>query len=419
MNYLSLQRPRTLRKALSVLAITALVAGGISSLALTSQVNAQTVLTSEVAVVPDTGRANAGRIIDVYFTGASTTASLSLDGSCTVNGVEVGSTWQHLSQELYKAIYIVGSSDPERAAGTLPIDCHITDGTDSQQITAFTVANSLAIDTNDDGVIGGSATTTPSFISEVGAIPNTGTIQTGGSLQVYLQAPQTMNDVEVDGSCKVNGVEVGGSLENLTDGLYRLTYHVGSSDSDRAAGMIPLSCMLKNSGGGTTTVGAFTDSNMVAISASGTTTPPGGNGSQTGGQIGGDVGDAQLAVTSVTQVQGTATAGGGYGSGWSWVFHVTVPSNEDHLKLKFADWNHSNGTNHISAGGNMRFSSEQANSTSTISIGAADAYSAALALTGDADANTAGRQVDIKVEMQVPTGTVNGSYTTNYGIKSE
>ena len=39
-------------------------------------------------------------------------------------------------------------------------------------------------------------------------------------------------------------------------------------------------------------------------------------------------------------------------------------------------------------------------------------------LTGDADANTPGRQVDVKVEMQVPSSALNGSYTTAYGIKS-
>jgi hypothetical protein len=86
--------------------------------------------------------------------------------------------------------------------------------------------------------------------------------------------------------------------------------------------------------------------------------------------------------------------------------------------MKFADWTHSNGTNQIGAANNMRISSNQAATTTPISVTAAGTYTNAMTLTGDLDPNTPGRQVEVTVEMQVPSDTLNGSYTTNYGVKS-
>jgi hypothetical protein len=41
-------------------------------------------------------------------------------------------------------------------------------------------------------------------------------------------------------------------------------------------------------------------------------------------------------------------------------------------------------------------------------------YSDWFYLTGDADAGTPGRQVDLSVEVKIPFGTANGSYTSNF-----
>lgn len=70
----------------------------------------------------------------------------------------------------------------------------------------------------------------------------------------------------------------------------------------------------------------------------------------------------------------------------------------------------------------MRVYSEQSsnasNSSSAITITTANVYSTALALTGDLDANTEGRQVRVTVDLKVPAGTAGGAYSTNYGVQS-
>jgi uncharacterized membrane protein len=51
-------------------------------------------------------------------------------------------------------------------------------------------------------------------------------------------------------------------------------------------------------------------------------------------------------------------------------------------------------------------------------ITAADTYSADLHMTGDLDLLTEGMQVEITVEVRVPSGTPNGAYSTSWGIRS-
>lgn len=141
------------------------------------------------------------------------------------------------------------------------------------------------------------------------------------------------------------------------------------------------------------------------------------------GQIGGDVvaGDTQLQVTSIEMIKTDATANGTFSDGWKYVFHITAPSNEQNLAMKFDDWMRTDGNGTIPVGGNMRISSLQAdNSGATILLTDTDTYSTPhLHMVSDLDPTTAGRQVEIMVEVAVPNGTPNGSYTTSYGVTSQ
>ena len=69
----------------------------------------------------------------------------------------------------------------------------------------------------------------------------------------------------------------------------------------------------------------------------------------------------------------------------------------------------------------MRISSAQAdNAGATIDVLAANTYTTPnLHMTMDLDPLTAGIQVDIMTEVRIPVGTANGSYSTNYGVKSQ
>ncbi|MBX4200805.1 hypothetical protein KW786_01620 [Candidatus Parcubacteria bacterium] len=140
----------------------------------------------------------------------------------------------------------------------------------------------------------------------------------------------------------------------------------------------------------------------------------------TTGGIGGDVvqDNGMLHVDSITVVNGSATANGTFASGWKYIFHITDPTNEPNLAMKFADW--MSGANMIPVANNMRISSAQANNGgATILLTAANTYSTPpLVMTTDLDPGMAGRQVDVTVEVSIPTGTPTGSYTTTYGVQS-
>lgn len=387
-----------------------------------------------VTAVPNTGTVGLGHQLEVHFWAPVTSNDITLDGSCTVNGVDVSSTFLNFTDGQYGVTYTVGAGDTPRAAGYVPVNCSFKNASGATTtISAFTDNNTVAIDpAADTGNGGDTGTTTPPggdntggeisgtstspiSIGSVTVDPVSGTLHQGAHVLTYIQETNHLADLSIGGACAVNGVTIH-TLENLNNGLYRLDYTIGLNDTDRMPGTVPIYCALRNASGATTTISAFTDSNQVAIDSA-----DDGIGSSTGGSVGGDVtggADASLAVSAIDPVSTTAVAGGSFDHGWVWIIHATVPSNETQLSLKFSDWTHTNGTFHLATAGNMRISSPQASSTAPIDITAADTYSTPLNLTGDLDPNTPGRQIEVRVEMQVPTGTRNGSYTTSYGIRS-
>jgi hypothetical protein len=136
-------------------------------------------------------------------------------------------------------------------------------------------------------------------------------------------------------------------------------------------------------------------------------------------EIGGDVeGVGVLAVSSVEIVDSTAVADGTFGNGWKYVFNITIPTNETHLAMKFADWAKTGGGGTIAAVNNMRISSPQANNGgATVLITAANTYSSpTLNMISDLDSELDGIQVKVTVETAIPIGSLNGAYTTSYGI---
>ncbi|MBP6888070.1 MAG: hypothetical protein KBC21_00020 [Candidatus Pacebacteria bacterium] len=131
-------------------------------------------------------------------------------------------------------------------------------------------------------------------------------------------------------------------------------------------------------------------------------------------------GNGTLGVSGITTINSTMTADNSYTNGGSWTFFVTVPTTETNLALKFGDW--VSGSNSIATASNMRiYSAQSSNATATTSaltITAANTYSTNLLLTGDLDSLVEGRQVAVTVDLKVPTTTLGGSYSTNYGVRS-
>lgn len=129
---------------------------------------------------------------------------------------------------------------------------------------------------------------------------------------------------------------------------------------------------------------------------------------------------AELAITGIDTVQSFATANGVFEDGWKFTFHITVPTAETTLHMKFDDFSGTGGT--IPAANNIRFYSTQSSNAfdtgSAIVIAGANAYSSDMTLASDLAPGAAGRQIDVTVEVAVPSGTASGSYSTSYGVES-
>lgn len=140
------------------------------------------------------------------------------------------------------------------------------------------------------------------------------------------------------------------------------------------------------------------------------------------GEIGGEVvgEDGALEVTSIEMIDTTATANGSFNDGWEYVFHITVPTSEPNLAMKFSDWLQTGDDGTIPVANNMRISSLQAdNDGATVLLIAENVYSTPdLHMTEDLDLDMDGLQVEVTVEVAVPNGTSNGAYTTSYGVQS-
>jgi len=158
-------------------------------------------------------------------------------------------------------------------------------------------------------------------------------------------------------------------------------------------------------------------SGMVTVVSS--TTPPGNSlrGTVDGSQPGGGI-----IVNSITPTKTNGTSDGTFQNGWSWVFDISAPANETNLMMKFDNWLMEGGGFTMPVSNNMRFYSSQSsnsfNQNSATYITAPGAYSNAMFLTGDLDPGPM-RRVQITVETRIPTGTQSGSYTTNFGIKTQ
>lgn len=127
-----------------------------------------------------------------------------------------------------------------------------------------------------------------------------------------------------------------------------------------------------------------------------------------------------LAVTGIDAISTTATADNTYANGWKWIMHLTVPDTENAFRIKFSDWAQSSTTSFGTANNMRVFSSQSsnANSEGTAITETSTGYSDWLYLTGDTSTSTPGRQVDLTIEVKIPVGTANGSYTTNFTAQS-
>lgn len=128
-----------------------------------------------------------------------------------------------------------------------------------------------------------------------------------------------------------------------------------------------------------------------------------------------------LAISGISTIQGTATADGTFADGWQWVLHFVVPTVEDVFSMKFGDFTSASSSSTIPAANDIEFySPESSNAPTSASaiLESGNGYGSDLMLTGNTATSTAGRDIDVYVNVAVPSGTAPGSYSTTFGAMS-
>lgn len=239
----------------------------------------------------------------------------------------------------------------------------------------------------------GATTTSAAFTSASW----TGVSDTAGGITYVYQAANS-NSTNTDGSF-TSPVFTSNALSTTsiaTAGTASGTYywHVQATDMD--GNMSPWSAPT-----------SFT------VNSSATTTP-------NSGQIGGTVGaNGTLSVDSIQVVKSNATADNSYGDGWEYIFNITVPTNEPDVAMSFSDWLGSVASDTLPVDGNMRIKSAQASNNSFITLTGSNIFSSPpLHITKDLNPSLPGDQIQVEVDVKVPTSTASDSYTTNYAVES-
>jgi hypothetical protein len=126
-----------------------------------------------------------------------------------------------------------------------------------------------------------------------------------------------------------------------------------------------------------------------------------------------------LKVDSIETVSNNAVADNTFQNGLRYVFNITVPTDEPAFAMRFQDWANTSSPGSIPVANNIQISTAQASSTSPVLLTGANVYSTPMMIVGDLDTNMPGRQIKVLVKTKIPTGTPNGNYTTNYGVRTQ
>ncbi|MBP9847576.1 MAG: hypothetical protein KBD43_16080 [Saprospiraceae bacterium] len=132
----------------------------------------------------------------------------------------------------------------------------------------------------------------------------------------------------------------------------------------------------------------------------------------------------ELSVVSIQTIKADATPNNTFENGWKWILDVTLPENETYLQLKFEDW--IDGANTIPVANNVRYYSSQALLSKTPTdavVISSNSFGAIMKIdpdiSNDLDTNIIGRQIQVVVEMKIPSSSPNGNYSSNYYVQSE
>lgn len=414
---------------------------------------------SSVVIMPDHSIRSAGFQFQIDLLASTLNNDMIISGECTINGVNVASSLENLTDGLYKLTYIVGGGDADAAPGLIPIFCHLYSPSthDTVGATSFTNANTAGIDVDfisNIQEISNSATSETITFST--AVPTTAVIEyTLGdiTLTTPVDAMTTTHSITISGLTasttylyEVIAIDASDNEGTSAEGLTFTTGQNGGgdpvinttalSDAINSANTL-LTSAIEGTAVGNYAVGSKTifqtaittataiknnvsstqvdiDAAVIVLNLAKTNFQAG---LVTDSTIDGTVDNGGLSITSITPVSVIASADGTFEHGWKWIFNVTVPFNETSLQLRFGNWTDAS-SRVIPVAGNMRISSAESTTPTPVMITTANTYTTPIVLSGDRDPAQLGRQIQVVVEMSIPTNTVNGIYSTTYGIQS-
>ncbi len=154
----------------------------------------------------------------------------------------------------YEAVFDIADTDLDLAN----IDVRVTGGEDANGnalSAAYTESDLFSIDTENPNLTAAAAT------------PSTGTLAITDALTALITEGSAEATLSVN-AATINGVDVSTFFTNNANGTYSFTYTVSASETDRAAGAIPLSIVLEDVNGNVSnTLIAWTDGNTTAVDA--------------------------------------------------------------------------------------------------------------------------------------------------------
>ncbi|MCF7841079.1 MAG: hypothetical protein K9N22_09920, partial [Candidatus Marinimicrobia bacterium] len=205
----------------------------------TPAIDANAPAISTVSFSPTNGTLKVGDAVSMTITADET----GLDASAiTMNGVDVASTLVDNSDNSYTVTYTIQEGDTDIGeAETLPISVILQDAAENVTQT-FTSSPAVSvtptIDANSPG------------ITSVTYSPQSGYLKVGNSLTVTINADEAGLSAN---TLVVNGVDVSGSFQDNTGGVYVATYTVAEGQTDRSdSEQIPLSIELLDDAGNST-----------------------------------------------------------------------------------------------------------------------------------------------------------------------
>jgi hypothetical protein len=324
---------------------------------------------------------------------------------------EVGGVWYPgavLSFTTASSAPVVSSISPTSGTTTGATSVTIT-GTGFTGASAVnfgpTPAASFTVN-SDTSITALSPATTTAGVADVTVTTTGGTSATSSADQFTYVAPTTATPVISNVQSNVTGTSTATitwttDIPSIGNVSYGTTTSYGSSSPMEVLATTTHSVNLSGLSEGTlyhyrVSAGTATSSDRTFVTSSTSATTP-------------------LAVTSVDAVTSSGIADNVFADGWKWVMHFTVPDNENAFRIRFSDWG--NASSSFPANGNIRLSTAQSSNASTTAsaiTSTGNGYSDWIYLNGDTATSTAGRQIDLTVEVKIPFGTNPGQYSSTF-----